>query len=289
MDSIDLYQVSLLASFAAGMVALFAPCCISFLLPSYFGNIFKERRQVILMTFVYSLGIFTVMLPIVLGARALSLFFFRFHDQSYVIGGVFMLLVAVMTFLGIKMPMPNIAYNQKQGKLDIGSTYVLGVFSGVTSACCAPVLLGVMSLSAFSFSTLGSLGVGFAYVLGMVFPLYIASYFLEKGNILQKPILRKKLWEIKVGSKQFGIFVSNVVGGAIFGLMGLLTIGLALTGKLGMPEAESGFVRLITDMANRVSEWSKSIPGLDFVFAILVVVFLIKLLQMRNKKDSSEK
>src|SRR3989344_5687667 len=177
----NLYEISLVAAFGAGVVALFAPCCISFLLPTYFGNIFKERRRVLLMTLIYSVGIFTVMLPIVLGAKALSLFFFRFHDQSYLAGGIFLLATAVMTFLGIKLPMPHIALRQAQGKLDVGSTYMLGIFSGVTSACCAPVLLGVMGLSALSVTWWGAMGVGVAYVLGMVFPLYLASWLVEKG------------------------------------------------------------------------------------------------------------
>ena len=113
MTSVSLYQVSLLASFVAGMVALFAPCCISFLLPSYFGNIFRERKKVIAMTFIYSLGILTIMLPIVLGAKVLSVFFFRFHDQNYTIGGVFLLVVGVLTFLGIKLPMTHFALRSR--------------------------------------------------------------------------------------------------------------------------------------------------------------------------------
>ena len=285
MNAIDLYQVSLLASFAAGMVALFAPCCISFLLPSYFGNIFKERRRVLLMTFIYSLGIFTVMLPIVLGAKALSLFFFRFHDQSYLVGGIFMLAVAAMTLLGVKLPMPRISITQKNGQLGVWSTYVLGVFSGVTSACCAPVLLGVMSLSAFSLTLVGSLGVGFAYVLGMVFPLYIASFFLERGNVLEKPIWRKKLGELRVGERRYVVFVSNIVGAVIFGVMGLLTIYLALTGGLGMPEVNSEFVRFMTDVADFLTEWTGRIPGLDFGFGVLVIIALWKLLEKAFRRN----
>jgi len=92
-----LFQLSLLASFIAGMVALFAPCCITFLLPAYFANVFKEKRRVVLMTFIYSLGIFTVMLPVVLGARALTQLFFNLHDQTYVIGGLFLIFVGFST------------------------------------------------------------------------------------------------------------------------------------------------------------------------------------------------
>ena len=34
-----IFNTSLIASFIAGMVALFAPCCITFLLPSYFEGL----------------------------------------------------------------------------------------------------------------------------------------------------------------------------------------------------------------------------------------------------------
>jgi len=109
-------QISLIASFIAGMVALFAPCCFSYLLPAYFGNIFKEKKRVILMTLIYSLGIFVVMLPIVLGAKVLAGLIFQLHDQTYIIGSLFMILVAILAFLGIKLPMPQIT-RHSPGKL----------------------------------------------------------------------------------------------------------------------------------------------------------------------------
>jgi cytochrome c biogenesis protein CcdA len=285
MNIISLFQVSLLASFAAGMVALFAPCCISFLLPSYFGNVFKEKRQVLFMTFIYSLGIFTIMLPIVLGARALSLFFFRFHDQSYLVGGIFLLLISFVTLLGIKLPMPKISINQKPGKPDIGSTYLLGLFSGVTSACCAPVLLGVMSLSAFSFSFIGSLGVSLAYVLGMVFPLYIGSYFIDKKNLLNIPFLRKRLYQLSIMGKKYDILATNLIGFLIFLIMGSLIIILASLGKLGMPEDQSGFISVMTNIAEKLTNLSQAIPGLDLLFAVLIVFIIIKLLNFSQRKN----
>jgi len=58
-----LFQLSLFASFIAGMVALFAPCCITFLLPAYFANVFKEKKRVVLMTFIpefLKIGVFNL-------------------------------------------------------------------------------------------------------------------------------------------------------------------------------------------------------------------------------------
>lgn len=97
-------QISLVASFIAGMVALFAPCCFSYLLPAYFANIFKEKKRVILMTLVYSLGIFTVLLPVVMGAKVLADAFLRLHDYTYFFGGIIMILTAILALLELNCP-----------------------------------------------------------------------------------------------------------------------------------------------------------------------------------------
>ena len=129
------------------------------------------------MTLVYSLGIFVILLPVVLGARVLAGFFFQMHDNTYIFGGVLMIFISVLAFLGIKLPMPHFAMQQKGGqKTDIISTFTLGIFSGITSACCAPVLIGVMALSSLSPTAAQAVGVGAVYVLGMVTPLYLASF-----------------------------------------------------------------------------------------------------------------
>lgn len=103
-----LFQTSLIAAFVAGMVALFAPCCVTFLLPAYLGNVFKEKERVLFMTLIFGLGIFVVLLPAVLGVAALSKFFFDNHDIVYLIGAVVMLITSVIAFLGLKLPMPRL-------------------------------------------------------------------------------------------------------------------------------------------------------------------------------------
>src|SRR3972149_10025906 len=108
MESV-LFQTSLIAAFVAGMVALFAPCCISFLLPAYLGSVFKEKEKVLFMTVIFGLGIFTVLLPAILGIAFISQSLFRFHNTLYLISGVVMLMVAVVALLGLKLPMPQVS------------------------------------------------------------------------------------------------------------------------------------------------------------------------------------
>ena len=277
MESSGLYQISLVAAYIAGIVALFAPCCISYLFPAYLGNIFKERKQVLFMTLIYSLGILMVMMPIVLGAKALQSLFFELHDQTYIFGGVFMLILAGLSLLGVKFPIPHISFKQN-GKRnnDVLSTFTLGIFSGITSACCAPVLIGVVTLSSLSPTFFQSLGVGMAYVLGMVTPLYLASLWIHKKNILQAPVLKKVIGQVKIGQKDYYIFVSNVVAALIFGVTGVLMLWLTSIGKLGMTVAESQVTKSINNIAFSISEMINGVPGLDFIFAVIGIYLIYR-------------
>lgn len=277
-----LFQLSLLASFIAGMVALFAPCCITFLLPTYFANIFKEKKRIVLMTFIYSLGIFAVMLPVVLGARALTQVFFNLHDQTYIIGGIFLIFVGFSTLLGFKLPMPKFNFTKQAN--DPLSTFILGIISGITSACCAPVLIGVIALSTLSPTMAQSLLVGFFYVLGMVTPLYLASLFIDKRNLLEKPIFRKSIREITVFGKIRMITVSNLISFVMFVGMGILTIFLSLAGKLAMNRSEDGVTERIQSVAISTTSFVQKIPELDLIFLIVATWLLYKFIKYIVKK-----
>jgi hypothetical protein len=160
----------------------------------------------------------------------------------------------------------------------------LGVFSGITTSCCAPVLVGVITLSALSPTTLQSLGVGLSYVFGMVAPLYVASIFIEKRNILEKPILRQKLGVIRLGSKQYPIFVSNLIAASIFSVTGLLTIILSSVGMLGMPTGESPIIKTIQNTATTVTKITSSIPGINATFALIGGYLLYRFLKSTFKR-----
>ena len=64
---------SLAAAFAAGMVAFFAPCCAGVMMPAYLAAIGGGHRfRVARLTALYVAGVALVVLPITLGAAALS-------------------------------------------------------------------------------------------------------------------------------------------------------------------------------------------------------------------------
>lgn len=103
-----LLGTTLLASFLGGLVALLAPCCISVMLPAYFATGFRNHGGVVPATLVFGGGVATVILPIGLGATALSRLLIEQHTVVFLIGGVLMLLGGVAMLVGWKpnLPMP---------------------------------------------------------------------------------------------------------------------------------------------------------------------------------------
>lgn len=284
-----LYNVSVVAAFVAGMVALFAPCCISYLLPAYFANVFKERKRILLMTLVYSLGIFVVMLPVVLGAKMLTEMFFRLHDTTYIVGGAVMVVVGILAFLGIKLPMLKLKRaGVIQGKTDVTSTFTLGVISGITSSCCAPVLLGVLTLSTLSPSVFLSLWVGVAYVLGMVTPLYLASLLIDRGNFLEREWIKKEVTRVRIGGKIYSVLGANIVAAVMFVGTGILMLGLTLTGKLGMDSDDSAVVRMIRIVAERVTVATAAIPFINVMFVLVLIGGLYWFIRRALSSDSGD-
>lgn len=273
MESL-LMQTSLIAAFVGGMVALFAPCCISFLLPAYLGNVFKEKEKIVLMTIVFGFGIFIVMLPAVLGVAALSKALFIYHDNIYFLGGIMMMLAAGITFLGIKFPMPNLPGRNPQ-KADFFSVFTLGIFSGITSACCAPVLIGILTLTFLSPNFFGAFAIGGMYVLGMVTPLLIISLFLS-GKMEKFMVLRKPVATFTLLGKKRVVLLSNFIASIIFFATGVIIIYLKAIGQLGMGDLKE-FTKIITDASTYVNQFVGGNIFLNVLFVILIffVFYLI--------------
>lgn len=272
------FQTSLIAAFVAGMVALFAPCCISFLLPAYLGSVFKEKEKVVLMTLVFGLGIFVVLMPAVLGVSLITQSLFRYHDTIYTIGGVIMLIVAGVTLLGIKLPMPNVSGGNMSGKTDVFSIFTLGIFSGLTSACCAPVLIGILAMTFLSPNFFGALSIGSMYVLGMVTPLLLISLFLS-GKMPKLAFLRRPVASLKLFGKEFPIILSNLVASALFFITGSLSLILLGRGVLSMEGTEQ-----FTKMIQNAGGWANSTFGSNLLVNILFLAGVAFLIYKISKK-----
>ena len=216
---------TLLASFFGGMVALFAPCCISVMLPAYFATSFRRRRALVSMTFVFALGIASVIVPIAFGASEVSRVISGHHTIVFMVGALVMLALGVATLVGWKPPLPMPSMRARNGRSP-GAVFALGVFSGTASACCAPVLAGVVALSGAASSFVVALAIGVAYVFGMVVPLFIMAVAWDRYDWGNSSLLAGRT--VRVGTRRLPI--ATVLSGLLLLGMGALTFVLALTG-----------------------------------------------------------
>jgi cytochrome c biogenesis protein CcdA len=228
-----LFGTTLLASFLGGVVALLAPCCVSVMLPAYLSTGFRHRGGVVPATLVFGAGVATVILPIGLGATALSSLLMTEHLWIFSIGGALMITAGAATLAGWKpnLPMPG-ARAANEGSF--GSAYVLGAFSGAASACCAPVLAGVAVLSGAAASFPVALSIGAAYVGGMVAPLAVVALLWDKRHERATRLLTDRTVRFQIGRWRRSIALGNAVSGVLMIAMGVLAVILALTGP-GMP------------------------------------------------------
>lgn len=269
-----LTSISLITAFFGGMVALFAPCCITFLLPSYLANIFREKGKVVWMTLIFGLGIATVLVPVALGVRAVGLLFQNYHTQTYIIGGLFMILLGVMELTGkkITLPMLNLTIDLNK-RHDPWSIYVLGIFSGLTTSCCTPVLAGVLTVSFLSPNLVWAALAGLSYVFGMVLPLVFLALILERVHWASLPKLRTKT--VLIGNKS--ILVSDAIAGTLYILVGITFSVLALTGRITMGMEQS--LETSLGVFWGIVSFLRGIPYGEYLFGtfiIITIAFLIK-------------
>lgn len=270
-----LVNTSIVAAFIAGVAALFAPCCITVLLPSYLGSVFKEQYKVLLMTFVFFLGILTVFLPIGLGAAALAKFFNQYHSVIFILGGVMLAGLGISLIAGKTLSISSPVHPSIQST-SVFSIFMLGLFSAIATTCCAPVLAGVLALSAASGSIFWGGVYTLSYVLGMVAPLFIIASFLDKIDFTQKLSSFRKPRSFKAFGREFRFIPSELIAGVVFLAMGIYIIGLAVTGRLAMQSAYQLDINIFAaQLVHSVHGFTQTIPEIAWGGLVLAVLALI--------------
>lgn len=268
------FGISLTAAFVGGMVALFAPCCITFLFPSYLGTIFKEKSRVVFLTLIFALGLGSILVPVALGFRFIVSFFDDFHTTVYLLGALVMFIVGLMTLFEVKLMLPLPHYTMPK-ETNVVSTYLLGLFSGITSSCCAPVLFAAITLSSLSPTILTSLVVSIVYVMGIVFPLFFLSLFYER-------ITNKFLYNVKKKLDK----PLKILASVTFMVSAVVISVLALTGRIQMDSSmEYGKTlrTLIYTLSSRIQN-----PYIDILLIVSIIIFVFVAVRQSLKKNNRE-
>ena len=288
-----LISASFIASFFAGVAALFAPCCVTVLLPTYFASIFKQRSTIFLMTFVYFLGLLAVFMPIGLGASAITQLFSQYHNIIFTFGSLFLILLGLTLVLGFQFSFPTLVHPQLKNSGFL-SVFVLGVFSGIATTCCAPVLAGVLALAALPASFLLGGAYTLAYVLGMVIPLFILSMLLDKNKFTQKFFIFRKTVSYSFLGKKIRLTLSNLFSGVMFLILGVVIAYLALTNNLVTHASYQISINVyLTRFIQFIGTYTKIIPEpvWAIIFFVIFLAIVAKSLKefFKSRKNQAER
>ena len=268
-----LFNTSVVAAFFGGMLALIAPCCITFMLPSYFAHAFKNRVDIIKVTTVFGAGVAVVLVPIGIGIAALAQFFSSWHQGIFLAAGAFLLLLGSLSLLGKSFELPFAKTAVKWNPQNYTSVFILGAFSGAASSCCAPVLAGVLTLSAISANLIQAFILSLVYVFGMVFPLFVMAYFWDQFEWSKSSLVRGKIISFKLFGRQFHSHTTNLAAGVMFLLMGAFVLYLAFTGTESIaPAWQSTLSGYASGQIERIAAWSQGLP--DFIFLIVLIAIV---------------
>jgi len=224
------YSSSLAAAFLGGILALFAPCCIVSLLPMFVGAAMERGRVRLPITAaLFAAGVAVVLLPIVLGVGALGQVLMAHHRTVFFVIGLFLISLGVYVFVGRPWMLPMPMLQVRTAGSGPGAVFLLGVASGISSACCAPVVAGVIAMSALAASVVGALGLGVAYVFGMVFPLLLAALLWDRARMGEQLAVLQSFPRLRI--RGWSLALSDAVGAGMFMAVGAIAVGLAVTGQ----------------------------------------------------------
>ena len=172
---------------------------------------------------------------------------------------------------------------------DTASFFSLGVFSGIASSCCAPVLVGVMTLSALSGSAIGGLALGLAFVFGMVFPLFVMALIWDKAHLSERRWMRARPVRLHLRGRVLATNSLNVGVAVAFAIMGVFVAYLAAAGEMtGGTAFQSSVGRGLADTFERIQLWLTPVPEVVLGLGLLAVaaVFVVATLRRRPPAET---
>ncbi len=286
-----LINTSLATAFVAGMAALFAPCCITVLLPTYLASIFRQKRKVFLMTFLFFLGIMIVFLPLGLGFGVIGKYISQFHDQIFFLGSLFMIFLGASILYGSHFSLP-FSFQSASGPRgrNAASIFILGIFSGLATTCCAPVLAGVLALSVLPGSIFWGGTYALVYVLGMTLPLFAIALFMDKTDIAGKLKILNKPVKYRLMGKEVSVSLAGFFSGLMFSALGILILVLLLSGNLKMESHYQAVVNIYSaKLLGSTSRILAKIPFYVFPLFFFALVFtIVKLAISRKSKNEDD-
>jgi len=178
--------------------------------------------------------------------------------------------------------LPRLELPVNLNKNDVLSVYTLGVFSGAATSCCAPVLTGVLVLSALSAGIFEGLLIGFTYVLGMIFPLFVIALAWDRYVPNRKNLLKGRLLHFNTFGREVTVHSSKLISGLMFVTMGIVTVALGLLGEMIPAPGSVQIGVLQAQLAHLLTAYFANSSELQLVGVLGVGLILTGVLAVRD-------
>lgn len=219
-----LVTVSFLAAFFGGFLSLISPCSAA-MLPVFFAYSFKQKAELLKMTFIFYLGLATMFVPLGFASTLVSALFVKYPGVLFNIAGSIFILLSIMLLFGKSFQLLPKRWRTMPRGNGIATVYIMGIlFAFASGTCAAPIIGGIFTIAATSGNALHSIALLLTYALGMVGPMLVIAWFLDRHNFANSKLIQGTMWELKIAGRIFYFHSTNVVTSILFFGVGLLFI-----------------------------------------------------------------
>ena len=187
----------------------FASPCTLPILPAYFAFAFASgRRQILLNTIVFMLGLATVFSLMGAGASVIGRILRENQSLIMLLAGSLVIVFGVMSLLGRGFSGVQQQQDERIRNAGLGGSYFFGMtFAVGWTSCIGPILGIVLAMAGTTASVSRGMMLLFIYALGLGLPLIIVSTFFGRANRqgMFWRVLRGKGWNVSVHAMIIGL------------------------------------------------------------------------------------
>lgn len=268
-------EVTLLAAFAAGTLALLSPCS-ALLVPSFFAYAFGTRTALLGRTALFALGLAAVLVPLGMGSSAASSLVYGNRQTMITVAGWAIIALGVLQLLGKGFTLPFVGRLQaRTAGIDARAgalpTIALGAVYGLAGFCSGPVLGAILTVAATEEAPARGGMLLAVYALGMAAPLFVLAALWDRFDLGRRQWLRGR--PVRLGPVR--THTTSLLSGTLFVVIGALFLSsegmVGLTGVFGdTTDLEFDAQAWISDRLAVVPDWS--VPALIAVVAAVVAL-----------------
>ena len=173
-------EISVLAAFLGGSLALLSPCG-ALLLPGYFASSVTSRAGLLLHGAVFFLGLVLTLVPLGVGAGLVGTLFIAHRGTLITVTSLVLIGLGVLHALGLGLDPARIVPGLDRARQasargrGLPRTLLLGAVGGIAGFCAGPILGAVLTLAMGHGSVMLAAALLALYGAGMVVPLMLLA------------------------------------------------------------------------------------------------------------------